>query len=288
MTFDPKTNKFPYPEITNQHYLHVLKDDGTVFDRNYPYVDKSKKMRFKQFWMRVALYLIAFPLTRIRLNLKIRGRKNLRKHKAELKQGVVSICNHVHMWDYLGVMCALKPYHTYEISWDKNISGENGKLIRLVGGIPLPIDNPLALAKCFNEINKHLKSGGWLHVYPEGSMWEFYQPIRPFKEGAAYFAVKNNKPIIPLGYSYRPNGWIRRVLFKSPASFTLNIGEPIYPDTTLEEKEAIIKLTIEARNAMCKLCGIDPNENIYPPIFDNNKRIDYYTSEYGVGYKKSW
>lgn len=30
--YDPKTNKFPYTELTDQHYLHVKKNNGLVFD----------------------------------------------------------------------------------------------------------------------------------------------------------------------------------------------------------------------------------------------------------------
>ena len=31
MFYDPKTNRYPYPEDTDKHYLHVKKDDGVVF-----------------------------------------------------------------------------------------------------------------------------------------------------------------------------------------------------------------------------------------------------------------
>ena len=37
--FDPKTNKFPYTELTDKHYLQVKKNNGLVFDENYPYID---------------------------------------------------------------------------------------------------------------------------------------------------------------------------------------------------------------------------------------------------------
>ena len=32
MSFDPKTNKFPYPTETDRHYLEVHKDRRIVFD----------------------------------------------------------------------------------------------------------------------------------------------------------------------------------------------------------------------------------------------------------------
>lgn len=287
MYFDPKCNKYPYPLETDKHYLIVKKNDGTIFDENYPYIDNSKSFRFKCFLTRVLLVLIVFPMSYIRMGLKIKGKKNLKKYKDEIKKGVVSCSNHVHMWDYIGVMNAIKPVKPKLLVWAPNISGEMGSMVRSVGGIPIPEGDLRATAKCFSTIREYINSGGWLHVYPEGSMWEYYAPIRPFKLGAAYFACKTNRPIIPLGYSYRRPGWIRRKVFKQIALFNLNIGEPIYPDESLDLKEREIDLMKRCHDAICILSGMAPEENIYPPIFDKNKRIDYYTSNYGVGYKGS-
>jgi hypothetical protein len=46
-------------------------------------------------------------------------------------------------------------------------------------------------------------------------------------------------------------------------------------------------MTIRCHEAVCRLAGIEPGENIYPPLYDQSKRIDYYATEYGVGYKGS-
>ncbi len=77
--FDPKTNKFPYPEYTDQHYLTVKKDNGLVFDKDYPYIDKSAGFRFKKGLVRILLLLIVFPVTKIRLGLRINGKKYLKQ-----------------------------------------------------------------------------------------------------------------------------------------------------------------------------------------------------------------
>ncbi|MBP5216534.1 MAG: hypothetical protein J6038_01710, partial [Bacilli bacterium] len=61
MSYDPKTNKFPYPMETDHHYLVVKKDFGLVFDENYPYLDNSKKARFSKKLTRILLVLIVFP-----------------------------------------------------------------------------------------------------------------------------------------------------------------------------------------------------------------------------------
>ena len=287
MSFDPKTNKFPYPEFTDKHYLKVKKNDGTVFDGNYPYIDTSKKFLFGQFLIRILLRLIVFPLARIRLGLKIVGRENLKKHRDVIKNGVISCANHVHMWDYIAVMRAICPSKPYILAWAPNIRGESGKMIRLVGGIPIPENDLRGTFTYINAIKNMLNGGGWLHIYSEGAMWEYYKPIRPFKRGVGFFATLCDKPIIPIGFSYREPGWIRKHIFGQIALLTVSIGEPIFPDGSLATREREDDLTKRAHEAVCRLAGIDPAENLYPPIFDDSRRIDYYTDTYGVGYKGS-
>ena len=288
MFFDPKTNKYPYPMDTDKHYLHVKKDNHINIDEHYPYVDNSFGFRFKVFWVRALLTLIVFPLCYVRLGLKIKGKENLKKNKEILKKGVVTCSNHVHMWDYLAIMCAAQPRKTNIVAWAPNIRGENGAMMRMVGAIPIPEDNMRASLAFFASIKKLLNSGGWLHIYPEGSMWEYYSPIRPFKKGASYFAVENDKPLLPMAFSYRKPSWIRRKIFHQIACFTLTIGEPLYANKELSKTEQELNLTVRAHDAVCELARIHAKDNIYEPIYKNSKRVDYYTDEYGIGYKGSW
>ncbi len=287
--YDPKTNKFPYTELTDQHYLHVKKNNGLVFDGNYPYVDTSKSFLFKRKLVRIfILTLVVYPVMSIRLGLRVKGRENLKKYKSVIKKGIVSVCNHVQMWDFLALTKAVRFHVPNILVWANNVRGENALAIRMMGGIPIPDDNLAGSIAMNRSVDKFLNNGGWLHVYSEGSMWEYYKPIRPFKRGAAYFAVKNDKPILPMAISYRRPNWIRRKIFKQIATFTVNIGEPIYPNKSLLLKEREKDLTIRSHEEVCRLAGIDPKDNVYGPIYDNSKRIDYYTDKYGVGYKKSW
>ena len=87
--------------------------------------------------------------------------------------------------------------------------------------------------------------------------------------------------------SVREPGWIRKHIFRQIACFTLRIGEPIFADPSLSKKEQRKDLTIRCHEAVCRLAGIDPKENLYPPVFNESKRVDYYTDTYGVGYKDS-
>lgn len=149
-------------------------------------------------------------------------------------------------------------------------------------------ENDMGATRAFLKATEgHLVSGGWLHIYAEGSMWEYYAPVRPFKKGAATLAVRNGKPLMPLAFSYRAPGKLRR-LFGQIATFTLHIGEPLFADGSLPERERAEDLTRRAHEAVCRLAGLDESTDIYPPVFDGTaRRIDYYTGTYGVGYKGS-
>ena len=275
--YDPKPTKYKFPKYTDGHYLVVKKNDHAKFDKDFPYIDKSKKFqrRFKAF--RILVVGLAMPVMAVRVLLKVEGRKNIKKHKELLKQGVVSISNHVHIWDYIAVMDAIRPFIPYHPSWATNCRGENKTLIRYTGGVPVPEGDIRASYHFTKAIEEHIANGGWFHTYAEGSMWESYQPIRPFKKGAFRWAVKTGKPILPLAFSYRkPKGLVKLIWGKNAPLLTLRIGEPIFPDMTIPTPQAIEKLTIEAHQAVCRLAGIEPSENIYPPVYENTLRIDYY------------
>ncbi len=273
--FDPKPTKYPFPEQTDEHYLKVKKDNGAVFDASYPYVDRSKSFRRMQKLARVALWTIVFPMVRIKLGLKIRGKENLKIHKNELTSGAILVSNHVHMWDYLAILCALKRPKIGVLVWKKNVSGESGTLVRWVGGIPIPEGDAKAALAFRQHVNAFLAEGGWLQTYAEGSMWEYYAPIRPFKTGAAVLAIDSNIPVLPMAFSYRKPGFFRK-LFGQQAKFTLSIGEPIYADPTLTGTEAQDDLTKRLHDEVCRLAGIDPDQNVYGPVFHEDKRVDYY------------
>ena len=261
-----------YPSDTASHYLRVNTYRGFIFDDKYPYIDKSRSFKIKRFFVRILLYTIIFPLlTHIRMGLKIKGKHHLKTYKEELKDGAVSVSNHIHLWDYIAVMKALRPKNTYVLVWDKNINGKDGPSIRLVGGIPIP-----TLSKGVPIYNKALKeilsNKKILHVYAEGSMWEYYVPIRPFKTGAASIAISNNKPILPIGFSYHKPGFIEKHLFRLKSCITINIGKPIFKDDRLSRREAEIDLTRRAFVAVNRLVGISKPK--YEPIYNNSKRID--------------
>ena len=119
------------------------------------------------------------------------------------------------MWDYLCVLKAIRPHLAYFPAWKTNFEGSNRHLIRLSGGIPVPEDSARALIKFNEAIEEVLKSGKWLHFFPEGSLWFFYPDIRPLKKAVFKYAVRYEKPIIPITMSFRPRKGIMKLFGKS-------------------------------------------------------------------------
>lgn len=260
---------YVYPERSDEHMIDVKKQRDTHFDENYNYYDKSKKTMFKRGLLWVLLNSVVFLVVTIRHGLRIHGKKNFRKNKKHFKNGAITICNHVFMWDYLCVLKAIRPRLQRIIAWKTNYEGPNGPLIEWVGGIPVPTDNMRAMVKFQRAVDQVLEEKVWLHVFPEGSMWYYYPDIRPLKPAVFKFAVKHNKPVIPFAFTFRKRKGIFRLFSKNPF-VDLHIAEPIFPDLTLDTKEAVNKMHKEAYRVMQGLIGVKPGDPTYHEEQDIN------------------
>ena len=127
------------------------------------------------------------------------------------------------------------------------------------------------MAKFQQAIADVLKQGDWLHFFPEGSMWFYYPDIRPLKKGVFKYAVRFDKPVIPLAFSFRPRTGIYKLFGKNPL-VDLHIGEPLYADKSLSAGDAIDKLHAETYHAMQVLAGINPGD----PTYNTDQNIDNY------------
>ncbi len=265
-----------YPEFTDGHIRPINDAQEMAFDKNYPYVNYSKKAKRSRRLARFLLRTMIFPMSYIKLGLKIRGKENLKKNKKLLKEGAISISNHINMWDYIAIMNAIKPFKPWVLVLKENVaSKKDGKSVRMVGGIPIPENDYEASVAQLRAVKKLINDGGWLHIYPEGSMWEHYRYIRPFKKGTASIAKMVNKPVVPIAFSYRKPGWIRRKIFHQVALLNLCVGEPIFVNKELPSMEQENDLLKRCHDAVVDLAGLTNEDNRYEAIYKNSKRIDF-------------
>lgn len=258
--FVPKVDTV-FPNIPDIPLLVPKVVREVEIDENYPYLDKSFKAKLDRFLIYSGIFTLVFLLQKTRYGLKIVGKKNIRKNKNLLKNGAITVCNHVYRWDFLAVLQAIKYRTMYFPARAENLKTSDAFLIRGSGGIPIPLSIKAShkFGLAFDELHKKKK---WIHVFSESCRWDFYQPIRPLKKGAFSWAYKYKIPVIPMAISFRDpkSSFIHRILKTSHPLITINVGEPICIDNNLDRKEAIEKLREQCHQKMCEMAGIIQNQ----------------------------
>lgn len=262
---------FTYPERSDEHMLTLKRTRQIHLDKDYEYMPRGKMFMLKRAGVAVLLNLIVFPLMHLTHGLRVYGKENLKKHKKEFGNGAITISNHVFMWDYLCVQKAIRPHISYFPAWKANFESGFQPLMRIIGGMPIPEGDIHAMLTFKQDLDRVVESGKWLHVFPEGSLWYFYPDIRPLKPAVFTYAVKYNKPLIPMSMSFRPRkGW-RKIFGKGPF-VDLHIAEPLYADKTLPPREAADELRARAYHIMQVMNGIQPGD----PTYNTDQNIDNY------------
>ena len=264
----PKLN-YVYPLKPDQHMMEMKYIHDLTLDENYPFLDKSFGFRFMRGLVHLGIFTLVFPLAVLRFGLKVEGREILRKHRALLKDGAMTISNHIHKWDFLFMLKAIRYRSVYYPVWKENLKTSDRGFVRYTGGIPIP--ESISLMKYFNRAFDEIRARKkWIHAYPETAMFYFFQPIRPFKKGVFTMAYQYNLPVVPMAFSYRePRFPFTLVnLFRSIIGnqklpmVTLRVGKPLLFDTALGRKEAVLKMRKDCHEAIVRLAGI--SDNPYP------------------------
>ena len=262
---------YKYPERSDMHMLELKRTKKLELDPEYAYMPSGVWFAIKRALVAALLHLIVFPIMHLTHGLRIYGRKNLKKHKNELKNGAITVSNHVFMWDYLCVLKAIRPHISYFPAWKPNLESGFQPFMRILGAMPIPEGDIHSMIAFKKGMDRVVESGKWLHVFPEGSLWYFYPDIRPLKPAVFSYAVKYKKPLIPISMSFRPRKGIRKLFCKGP-SVDLHIAEPIYADGSLHPREAAEKLRAEAYKIMQEMNGIHPGD----PTYNEDQNIDNY------------
>ena len=253
---------YVYPDKSDEHMIHVPHLWDVDLNETYPYLQKSLWFKFQRGFMWVFLNVFMFHLLCITHGLKIHGRENLKKYKEELEGGFITVANHICMWDFICIMKALRPRLGYFPAWKTNLEGPNGPLIRMAGGIPIPTGRLACMKKFKDAMEEVLAGNNWMHFYPEGSMWFFYPDIRPLKKAVFQYAVKYDRPVLPLTFTFRPRNKFQRLFGKTPL-VDLTVGVPIRHDPSLSKGEATAELQGRTYHIMQGMAGIHPGDPTY-------------------------
>lgn len=102
-----------------------------------------------------------------------------------------------------------------------------GSHLAKAGHIAVPLDDPRAALKVLSHAGRAMKERGLsVLVFPEGGRSEDGE-LQPFKDGAAYLAIKGGVPILPVALI-----GLREILpmhshHMRPGRVTMRIGKPI-------------------------------------------------------------
>jgi 1-acyl-sn-glycerol-3-phosphate acyltransferase len=234
------------------------------FDETFPYIDKSLGYKINNIFGFFVKWFLVAVWNRLHFGLKIEGRRNVSKHKKELADGAMCICNHVFIFDAMGVYQAVRRRRLWIPMFAKHFNGKNSWFMRYSGGIPIP-ETRGGLRKFNEAFDEYHRRKEWFLIFPESVRWNMYAPIRPFKRGAFSMAYKYGVPIVPLVYSYRERKGLYRIFgSKNTPCVTLHVGEPIFIDSSLPRKEEVDRVCKLAHECMVCMAGIE--ENPWPAI----------------------
>ena len=228
------------------------------FDGSYPYLDKSLKFRIWHFLIYLALWVAAFPLNWIRYGLRIEGRKKIRKNRHLFANGLMTVCNHVHRWDMICVLQAMRYRKAWIPMYAQPFRGKDAFLMKNIGGIAIPEERSglRAFDQALEELHARKQ---WIHIFPESCSWKYYAPLRPFKTGAFNMAYRFALPILPMIITFRPRtGW-RKLFCKEEPLMTIHVGDPILPAIGTPRKEEVVRMRDLAHQTMLDMAGIASN-----------------------------
>ena len=234
------------------------KTKDIAFDETYTYLDKSLKFKILHLIIYLVTWFVVFPVNRIRYGLRIEGREKIRRSRKLIAGGVMTVCNHVHRWDMLCVLQAMRYRQAWIPMYAQAFNGKDGFLMKHIGGIAIP--ESMGGFRKFNEAMDEIhQAKRWIHIFPESCSWYHYAPLRPFRTGAFNMACRYSLPIIPMVITFRPRtGW-RKLFAKDGPLLTLHVGDPILPDPANSRKVEAARLRDLAHGTMLDMAGIVSN-----------------------------
>lgn len=234
------------PDRFDQHMRPISHDKRKVkFDENYSFRPRNIFFRMWAVFFRALVICVLNPIFHFKYGMKVYGKQNIKKLR---KKGFIITCNHVFIFDDLGIGVNVFPFRKiYFGALDRSIKRPCvGFYLRSLGGIPIPRESLSGMKKFNEDVGYLLKKNKPVLIDPEGSLWPYYRDIRPFKRGAFSLAVKNDVPVLPMVVTFKRkrkrNGELKR---RKNGSYVYKVFytacEPIYADKSIEDERSRIE-----------------------------------------------
>lgn len=227
------------------------------------YIKNQDKISYK-IKTKIARIIIFWGTKIINKETKIEGIENIK----DIKTGAIITSNHFNPLDNLIIQKLTRKIgkkRLYIVSQVSNFAMEGfiGFLMNYSDTIPLSKQVSFMKKQFAKFIKSKLKKNDYILIYPEEEMWINYRKPRPLKQGAYYYAAKNNVPIISCFTEIIDKEEQINYEFFA-VKHILHVLPPIYPDSNKSAKENSIEMMEKDYNQ---------KKQAYESAY--NKKLDY-------------
>ena len=198
-------------------------------------IDENYKYKHGKIW-NICSYIIqnflSMPIkvlyNKLKFRLKYIGKEKIKAYK---KQGYFIYGNHTQAFaDTFLISNSVFPKINYLIVNPENVSMKFlGNIVQMLGAIPIP-SNKGAMKNFLDAIEKRIKQGYSITIFPEAHIWPYYTHIRPFKSVSFKYPVELNAPVFCITNTYQKRG-------KNKIKIVSYIDGPFFADKSLSTKE---------------------------------------------------
>ncbi len=181
--------------------------------------EEERRQLRKQMRYRAVLRWFGRTAGRILTRIEVTGQENI-----PTQGPVLFAANHLSTYDAVLMLVHLPPQTQilgpgdFKLLWPANLIIENIGIIMVNRGT---VDR-----SSMKAMEKVLKDGGFLGLFPEGGTWE--KGLEDVKSGAAYLSVTTGATIVPIALGRTYQVWSKMFKFKRP-KVTMHFCEPIPP-----------------------------------------------------------
>lgn len=214
-------------------------------DEHFPYTNR------RPLWHAVGAFLyravatpVAFAVCRGAFGMRVKNRRALRRLS---NTGFFMYANHTQaLHDAFSPSLLSFPKKCYIITSPDSVSLPFLRnVVLMLGAIPLPTTAG-AVRKFKHTVEKRIRSGKPVMIYPEAHIWPYYTGIRPFTDVSFHYPVQLETPVFCFTNTYQKRRWSKR-----PRTVTYVDG-PFFPDGSLPAKARKKDLRDRVYRCMCE------------------------------------